>query len=292
MKDLDITGCAICGGPLEAQPRLQRNFTFPAWMASPPRVCFCDSCSIYQLNPLPTETDYARVYGDSYFTAENDGFYENSREDRLRVYAAKLDRLSEFFPAAKTLIDIGAGEGDFLSLARTRYRCFAVEYSAHGTAAIQRMGNVAVLRGSSTRVADFAEKFDVIFMHHVFEHLTNPVEFLRILRNCMHNQSVFLFEIPNQFDSLVFNARQLTSRHERFSGLFSLHHPFMYTKNGIAELLRRNGFKLLSITTAPRERQVCANDGTAKALARRFAIYPLQALLEAGSVIEVACTLE
>ncbi len=252
-------------------------------------IGYCPDCKIYQLTPMLGKFDYDLLYSDKYFSTENEHFYEISREDRVRVYEQKIKRLKLISPNAKSLLDIGAGEGDFIRIAKEYYTTYAVEYSQHGFEAICNIDNVIVKKGSADCIMEFNEDFDIIFMHHVFEHITNPNYFIQCLRQKMHRNSIFMFEIPNQFNSFLFNLRKYVGLPEIYKGLFSLHHPFMYTKEGIRKLLKDNDFEILSLTTAPPERAICSYDNMIKLLARKYIAYPIQKGFENGSVIEVIC---
>lgn len=291
MKD-SMYYCSLCNSKVTVSRALTNHFDFPSRYKLRVFVTYCERCSSYQLNPMPTQADYLDIYCGNYFTSESDSFYEESRDDRNRVYAAKVDRIKSIAPEAITLLDIGAGEGDFIKIALSKFQCCAIEYSDYGYQLVSKMDNVTAVRGTAMDILKFDRKFDVIVMHHVFEHLVDPVQFLFIVAKCMHADSILVIEVPNQFESIVFKLRNWVNRPEMYTGLFSLHHPFIYTKRGIAKLLKNHGFSIRRITTSPQERKICSTDTKFKAILRKYMLFPVQALFEVGSVIEVVCSLE
>lgn len=134
--------------------------------------------------------------------------YENSLHfsPRFRQYADALarDLVVRHHLRHKIIVEIGAGQGDFLvSLCRlgdNRGIGFDPSFNPAGTLADERV----------SFVQDFySEKYaatpaDFICSRHVLEHIPQPVRFLRAVRRAMNGQSAvtLFFEVPNALYTL------------------------------------------------------------------------------------------
>jgi SAM-dependent methyltransferase len=272
--------------------QVAKHFEFPDIFGLRFTVLRCSNCRLRRLEPVPTPKQYETVYRDTYFsdqTGSDEGIdYEKNRLDRIRIYRHKLKRLARWAPAARTLIDIGAGEGDFLNLCKNRYDFQGLELSHFAVQQAQRRYGISIKQGTSDSIADFNRKFDIVHMHHVLEHLTNPAHFLGEVKACMHNQSVFIFEVPHQFEELNFFFRNLFRRPSCLKGLYAIHHPFFYTQSSLKQLLYRSGYDILNITSCPAEKKYYLIDSQVKRLGRLL-LFILQKLTGRGPVIEVIC---
>jgi SAM-dependent methyltransferase len=279
--------CIACGSPSYPDPRTKTLFDFPR-LSFPydPQVRRCRNCGLRWLHPPLTAKQFEQVYREGYFTEAADGFYEVSREDRRRVYRYKRERIRQFSPQARTLLDVGAGEGDFLEICREAFEISGIEMSEHGVKRAHELYGIRLRRGSADDIGDFGHRFDVVHMHHVFEHLLDPRRFLHLLKDCLPPEGIFLFEVPYQFDSLQETIRRLLGVPARPTGLFAVHHPFFYTPASLRSLLDSCGFQILHLDTCPPERSHVMYDSLFKRIFRQ-ALFFGQKLTGRGPAIEV-----
>jgi SAM-dependent methyltransferase len=272
--------------------RAAEHFEFPDIFGLSFTVLRCDNCRLRRLDPIPTPKQYEIVYGDRYFSDQPgsaEGIdYERNRPDRIRIYRQKLKRLEHWAPSARTLIDIGAGDGDFLNLCRKRYDIRGIELSHYAVQQAKREFGIAIDQGSSDAITKFKRKFDIIHMHHVFEHLPDPIQFLQQVQRCMHERTIFLFEVPHQFEELNHILKNLVGRPSYQKGLYAIHHPFFYTQPSLKRLLQSSGFDILNMTSCPVEKSYYVIDPLIKRLGR-VPLFLLQKLTGRGPVIEVIC---
>lgn len=284
--------CIACNHPMHLDQRVAEHFEFPDLFGLSFTILRCDNCRLRRLDPIPTPKQYEIVYGDIYFSARSgsdEGIdYEKNRPDRIRIYQHKLERLAFWAPSARTLIDIGAGEGDFLNLCKNRYDIQGLELSDYAVRQARRNFGISIRQGASDSIKQFDRKFDIIHMHHVFEHLTDPTHFLQEVKACMHDRSIFIFEVPHQFEELNFILRNLFRRPSLLKGLYAIHHPFFYTQSSLKQLLQNSGFEILNMTSCPAEKKYYLIDSLVKRVGRLL-LFMIQKLTGRGPVIEVIC---
>jgi SAM-dependent methyltransferase len=97
----------------------------------------------------------------------------------------------------------------------------------------------------------FGDKtFDVIHMNHIFEHFDDPILSIEKVRRFLGNEGIFVIEVPNQFDNVLYHVIHFLRRlNPRSFSLYSIHHPFFYTPKNLALLLQKNGFLVVKLST-------------------------------------------
>lgn len=140
----------------------------------------------------------AMEYDATYFTEESPA---DGHRDFLSPWAQRYDEarfgreLDEYLPHAGTLLDVGAATGSFLSIAATRgWRGIGVEVSEAARAIAVSHGHDCVATIAEAR--DFGP-FDAVTMHHVLEHLHDPVAVIRDALSMLRPQGRLLIEVPN-----------------------------------------------------------------------------------------------
>jgi SAM-dependent methyltransferase len=201
------------------------------------RLRRCETCGVVASSPTP-QFDYEAAY----FTNGADGGYDFNAQFALDFDAARfipeLDRLA-LHGGPGTLLDVGCATGTYLVRAQERgWRVAGVESAAFAR-------QEAARRTNSTVVA-FCEElppgqtFDVVTLHHVLEHVHNPVAFLRdsIMPRVGGR---LLIEVPN-FNSLaarIFGPRWRDLRPEQ--------HVYHYTADSLAAVIEAAGMRVNEI---------------------------------------------
>ncbi|MGH7686712.1 MAG: class I SAM-dependent methyltransferase [Candidatus Dormibacteria bacterium] len=137
-------------------------------------------------------------YDATYFTEESP---ENGHRDFLSPWAQHYDEvrfgreLDDFLPRPGILLDVGAATGSFLSIAATRgWHSIGVEVSEAARAIAASHGHHCVATMQEAR--DFGP-FDAVTMHHVLEHLDDPVAVIRDALSMLRPEGRLLIEVPN-----------------------------------------------------------------------------------------------
>jgi SAM-dependent methyltransferase len=95
------------------------------------------------------------------------------------------------------LLDIGCGDGTFLRTARScGWNAIGVEPDAR-SAAIARARGFTVHLGDIEVFLGQKEKFDVITLNHVIEHVHEPTELLQICYELLRSGGMIWLETPN-----------------------------------------------------------------------------------------------
>ncbi|MGE0591885.1 MAG: class I SAM-dependent methyltransferase [Vicinamibacterales bacterium] len=207
----------------------------------------CRQCGVLFANPLPTSTDLLRAYspeGDWGRTRQEEREKPVTRGRLARAFApivAELDPLRP--PPGAAVIDFGCGLGGMLdTLANVGWQTFGVESATR----------VAFTRHTELREVPQDGRFDLAILHHVLEHVTEPLAILRQLAGATREGGFLLVSVPN-LDALPLH-RDLDYC------IRSRTHVLAYSTECLRWLLADAGFEIVS-----------AGGGNAGALAPRTA---------------------
>lgn len=154
----------------------------------------CTSCGLISNASITSGMEYDATY----FTEESP---EDGHRDFLSPWAQRYDEarfgreLDEHLPHPGTLLDVGAATGSFLSIAATRgWRGVGVEVSEAARAIAATHGHRCVATMEEAR--DLGP-FDAVTMHHVLEHLDDPLSVIRDALSMLRLHGRLLVEVPN-----------------------------------------------------------------------------------------------
>jgi len=141
------------------------------------------------------------------------------------------------------LLEVGAGNGFFIHLARTELglRADGLEISDAESGFARRMFGVRFLRGD---LAALGSNYDVVSSFNVIEHVTKPLELLATMRDRLR---------PNGY--LVLTTPSPACIHRRIRGLRKWgmvappHHINLFTRIALFEMLEDAGFDVLEYST-------------------------------------------
>lgn len=88
------------------------------------------------------------------------------------------------------------------------------------------------------------QKFDVITLFHVFEHLSRPIETLVELKDRLNKNGRIIIEVPHARDFLIETAH--CESFKEFT--FWSEHLILHTKNSLDKFVRQAGFDKISIS--------------------------------------------
>ncbi|HVT16751.1 MAG TPA: class I SAM-dependent methyltransferase [Thermoanaerobaculia bacterium] len=199
----------------------------------------CARCGLVATDCTPGYT-----YDEQYFTGRGEGGYAFdspfARALDAARFGAELDRLERQGLRGR-LLDIGCATGRFLAHARERgWEIAGVEIADF---ARQRAENdLGVSIAPSLEALPPRETFDVVTLHHVLEHVHDPLAFLRdVVERRVERR--LLIEVPN-FASLASRTHG-----PRWRDLRPEQHVFHYTPATLRGLVEWAGLRVVRVYT-------------------------------------------
>jgi len=187
-SELEHVACPACGID---DPALRYDL-------SPYRVVQCSACALSYLSPRLNEAAMLRFYGDeSYFEDGDVGYTGYLQQEQSLRYSFRrfLRHLHRKGLAGGALLEVGCGYGFLLDEARPYfdYRV-GIDLSGAVTRAAERADRV--YQGDLDRLP-VEQRFDCILLVSVIEHVHNPVDYLRALRERLRPGGKVVVATPN-----------------------------------------------------------------------------------------------
>lgn len=163
-------------------------------------IAFCESCGLVQQKNIPT-SDELKIYYSHTYRKEYKKSYQPKTKHVFRAAKAAIDRLEMLLrhvknPSELSLLDIGAGGGEFVYLAsRVGFMASGVEPNLGYSEYARDQYGVQV---SSTTLDELPEQSsDVVTLFHVLEHLAKPEETMKRIYQTLNTDGFLFIEVPN-----------------------------------------------------------------------------------------------
>lgn len=222
--------CILCGSEKNETFSREESFGFPLTYYQ------CENCGlVFQsveesraADPgFYTET-YRKIYQSSEEPTAKDVWVQEQRAEHLvRLVRAKG------VEAPKRVLDIGASTGILLeAFERTHNSDVTGVEPGEAYRAYAEEKGIKMFDSLETLIANRPEKFDLVSMVHVLEHLPDPVGTLqKIRKELLSENGVLLLEVPNFY---VHDSYELA-------------HLACYTPHTVVEAVQQAGFELVSL---------------------------------------------
>ncbi len=206
----------------------------------------CVECSKIVINPIPKSFD--NVYNQEYFSGAKNGFgyvnYDKDKEAMKNVFHKYLDKIEQYIinNKNKKILDIGAATGFFMKIAISKgFKIKGIEYSKDAAESGKKNGlNISV--GTIEDYDSKKEKFDVVTMFDVIEHIPNPKFSIKAVSNLLVKNGLLLINTP---DSGSFFAKLMGSK---WHLIVPPEHIHYFNKKSLITLLESNGFEIVEYT--------------------------------------------
>lgn len=247
--------CILCD--LSYSVEIDFDFSIRLGLIDPFECKKCSNCGLRWLSPRPTQEGYKLIYTmDNYFGGEySQESFLILEKRRAKLFRDRLKRISRLFKESqseKTLLDIGAATGQFVYEANMAgYTTVGIELSSEAIEQAQKRYSVNLKQESLQDLIKQGYKFDIIHMNHVFEHILDPVVFLKQCRRLLNINGVLIIEVPQQFYNNLDKLKNILLMNSKIHFTpYSLHHTYFYTPKNLTMLLEKYGFTICSLRTS------------------------------------------
>jgi 2-polyprenyl-3-methyl-5-hydroxy-6-metoxy-1,4-benzoquinol methylase len=180
---------------------------------------------------------------------ESSGYYTMLHQDKARIeqewgfrWRHILKTLKRYTSSSR-LIDVGAGNGYFVFLARTEFGLQAdgLEISDAEAEFARKVFGLELLRGE---LAAIKTEFDVVSSFNVLEHVREPSTLLAEMSNRLAPGGHLILTTPNP---ACIHRRILGL--EKWNMVCPPHHINLFTRESLFEALAHHGFEILEYST-------------------------------------------
>lgn len=218
------------------------------------RISLCNDCAfIFQSSAYTKEYEKSTSMVYTAYRNKNDNFMFPRR---CPDYADTLAMILANLPHRKNLniLEIGSNRGDMLYLikeARPDVNIIGIEPTRFKELCVPTI---------NTFFTDklFSNKFDVIIMQHVLEHIKRPKEIMSQIRSIIDDKGIFYVEVPNVENTLKYFTEDFIADHVNY-----------FSPDSLGATME--GFKIIKCVNRPFLRIVAKKDKPAEKLAAHAA---------------------
>jgi 2-polyprenyl-3-methyl-5-hydroxy-6-metoxy-1,4-benzoquinol methylase len=210
----------------------------------------------YQFHPLPSNNELKQYYEKKYYQEAKKNYEISYSNEELEWFELKNWLIYEkthqlLGPGKKKCIDIGCGEGWLMAEFMKRgHSVKGIDYSRFG---IAKFNPHLINFFEQTDIFSFLEKnfnqkqrYDIIALCNVIEHIKNPVALLKKIKNLMQHDSVLVIVAPNDFSPL---HTHLEKKKLVYSSWFIRYpdHLSYFNKESMCNLLSDSGYDVKAV---------------------------------------------
>ena len=228
--------CCICG----------KSDAVPYKGADNLKLVKCPGCSLIFVSPMPGPAVLKDIYEAHYYNNKNslEMGYDNYSEEETNIRKTALKRLKYIERYAKKgkLLDVGCAFGFFMDTARKNgWDVSGIEISRVAIEHALKIG-LNVTEGNIDIMDLPGEKYNLITLWDVVEHLTKPKEVLVKLRQRLDKGGILVLSTP---DIGSIPARLTGGKWIGFKS--PREHLWYFSKTTISKLLAETGFRVKKV---------------------------------------------
>ena len=228
---------------------------YPTWLSA--QGLIKNKYGFYEVETKPTEAELNTYYAQRYYQ-QSLASYQNSYSPaellhiegklRLRLHVAESLR-GPVEPGR--FLDMGCGEGWALAFFQARgYQVLGLDYSSFGierfNAALRAQVRLGDLYDSLRELRANAQRFDLLWLDNVLEHVRDPAELLAQCRELAAPGAVLVVAVPNDFS--VLQTHLLASGHISRPFWIALpDHLSYFNPTGLGKLAQATGWQLADV---------------------------------------------
>lgn len=235
-----IMACPVCqsaDATLFAQARDFEYFTSEETY----QYLECTHCGAVYLNHPPIDR-LNEIYPSNYYSyvSRQEGFFESVKQwlDG-RLFKKSLDQIPG---DGLSVLDVGGGAGWLLSLVRKLSPRVVQTHEVDVAESVRAAAEAAGHQFHCARIEEFetTERFDLILMLNLIEHVSDPVGVLSALSRLVSDRGLILVKTPNTdtLDRRIF-------QHRNWGGFHCPRHWVLFTMEGFTRLAEQCGLEVV-----------------------------------------------
>ena len=142
---------------------------------------------------------------------------------------------NKFIP---TLLDIGSGTGVFPYLVKKNgWKCLAIDPDQRAVNHLKMKVEVDAIHGDFFKIKPF-NKFDIITLNKVLEHVQNPIQMLSLTKKWIKNNGFLYLEVPDG---------EISSLYGKNRGEFHIDHLHIFSVASVSIMANKAGYCIQNI---------------------------------------------
>ncbi|MFW6027145.1 MAG: methyltransferase domain-containing protein, partial [Candidatus Woesearchaeota archaeon] len=203
----------------------------------------CKECGLIYSNPIPSEESLNKYY--SLLAEDNKENVDKRFEFSVKMSNQRLTKIEEYNELDDRLLDIGTGAGFFVGTAIDRgWKAEGLEL-AEGNCEYAKEQLGIELINKDFYDFKYKEKYDVVTLFEVIEHLNDPKKALNRINEMVKDGGLVVVATPIR-DSLY-------GKKSKGKNVFwtTVEHLIYFDKNVMLDYLKEAGFEVLEVNQSP-----------------------------------------
>ncbi|MDN6311041.1 MAG: class I SAM-dependent methyltransferase [Psychroflexus sp.] len=196
---------------------------------------------LYKTQKLPKDLDRFYDFEEYISHDQNRKGFIGHIYDTVKNYmfSQKLNLIKKYASEAPQILDYGCGTGDFLKFLQDR------DYAVQGIEPTEKAQKIASQKGLKIHASlqEINEKFDVISLFHVLEHVEDFQSLIKQLRGKLNANGILIIAVPNH------KSKDAQIYQEFWAAWDVPRHIWHFSKIALIEKIKIASFNLL--TTKP-----------------------------------------
>ena len=170
---------------------------------------------------------------------------KNICEARNKTYDDDIRRYNQLSGINyTTLVDFGCGNGGLLKIIKDNTKNINTLGIELNTELMEYLNNENITTYNNIKNIPNETDIDIVMLNHVLEHLYEPIEILKSIKEKMNAKTLLIIEVPHGNDYLIteYNCDEF----KKFT--FWSEHLILHTEKSLMKLLNMVGFSNIKIT--------------------------------------------
>jgi len=232
---LQIMNCPVCKGTDFAPFLTCKDYTVSQESFN---IVSCKSCNFKFTNPRPSDSEIGRYYKSEDYVSHSDTknglIHRLYHMVRTRTLKQKLSLISSYVSRG-TILDYGCGTGMFLkTCADAGWKSFGFEPDCGAKKLAEEKG----LSVATSKEDLSGNKYDIISLWHVLEHVTDLEQTLNFFSKCLTESGRLIIAVPN------YTSADAKCYKEFWAGYDVPRHIYHFEIKTLQKLLGNHGFCL------------------------------------------------
>ncbi|MFC1538946.1 class I SAM-dependent methyltransferase [Candidatus Latescibacterota bacterium] len=236
----DSNSCILCGD-ISYALQISENTVF----GKPYDTAFCENCELYYFMKQPTESFLNNYYEHEYFSS----IRKSRMLYRLKSIFSAMRAFSQFLYIqkftggieGKRILELGSADGTFLSFFKTSgWEIRGLETNEYMIRKAREKFGIVLEGGHITDIDPRNERYDIIALPHVIEHMPNPVEILSHCKNLLAESGILFIEVP-------YSPLPGETSPAELSEYLETTHLFNFRLSSLTKLVSKSGLEKISL---------------------------------------------
>jgi 2-polyprenyl-3-methyl-5-hydroxy-6-metoxy-1,4-benzoquinol methylase len=235
---MDLANKEFVNCPLCDKNNYTKKYRIDSW-----NIVRCIHCDFVYVNPRLQKKDLLKIYKDNYFDNPEVGYfhYKENRDLRKKNFQKWIDDSTDFLSTEENCnaLDIGCAAGYCLEIFKTRgWKPYGIELNNEYASQLKQSGYK--IYDSPFLDLHFEEKYEIITLFDVVEHLTDLEEHFIKLHSILDNNGIIVLITPD------YNSLQRKLFGKKWFQFKPIEHINYFSSNTLKKLTESTGFKIIS----------------------------------------------